>query len=515
MGKKKGNRRSKFSQGKVSEVLGSAYDADYKTLLDPNSRDNVYDEVDQYHDDIRANNLSEAVKSMKVKKTKKETVLSLGMDSSDDEEEEQYEVEESEESDDSEDSEDEAALQKEQQSEDEEKPDNSLQPFLGIDDIIEKKDDQEHDDRAWGKEKSIFYGTNTTDQMVKKRATHRHINELRDAEQLEMDDIKAHWRRNKETLDKYDPMELIRLGDELQSAGSTKRPGSSKGSDVKLEFSQQDLKKMSKAQRVKLLNQLSPEYVPLLKDAASKLEDNLLLLEPILKAHKDGILGECPALEYVRVKFRLTNNYVLLVQTYMMLLRSIGHNAIKSHPIMHRLAIYRHFFKELEHKDEITKPQLETVLHRIENNLPLNLIHPPKRKESPTESSDNTKKIRKLSILTKKDGESCNNTDEAEINKAKVVMAEESDSDDEEDNMKEEEVDKDARRPIGKTITKNRGLTPHRKKELKNPRIKYKKKYSDKVKRRKGQVRQVYKEIPVYGGEASGINAYVVKSRKF
>lgn len=47
------------------------------------------------------------------------------------------------------------------------------------------------------------------------------------------------------------------------------------------------------------------------------------------------------------------------------------------------------------------------------------------------------------------------------------------------------EVDK---RPINYQIAKNRGLTPHRKKELRNPRVKHRNKYRKATIRRKGAV---------------------------
>ena len=43
-------------------------------------------------------------------------------------------------------------------------------------------------------------------------------------------------------------------------------------------------------------------------------------------------------------------------------------------------------------------------------------------------------------------------------------------------------------RHITYEIAKNKGLMPSRKKEQRNPRVKYRNKYQDKLKRRKGQV---------------------------
>ncbi|KAG8309032.1 Something about silencing protein 10 [Homalodisca vitripennis] len=70
------------------------------------------------------------------------------------------------------------------------------------------------------------------------------------------------------------------------------------------------------------------------------------------------------------------------------------------------------------------------------------------------------------------------------------------------------------KRGITFEIAKNKGLTPKRKKENRNPRVKNKNKFRKATVRRKGQVRGVYKEISRYGGEPFGIKASVSKSIK-
>ena len=79
----------------------------------------------------------------------------------------------------------------------------------------------------------------------------------------------------------------------------------------------------------------------------------------------------------------------------------------------------------------------------------------------------------------------------------------------------EEEEEEDGRRAINKTIEKNRGLTPIRKKENKNPRVKHRKKFQKALKRRTGQVRPVRREIAPYQGEISGIRSGIKKGIKF
>lgn len=51
------------------------------------------------------------------------------------------------------------------------------------------------------------------------------------------------------------------------------------------------------------------------------------------------------------------------------------------------------------------------------------------------------------------------------------------------------ELDEDAKRAITYQISKNKGLTPRKKKELRNPRVKHRMKFRKAVIRRKGQVK--------------------------
>lgn len=77
-----------------------------------------------------------------------------------------------------------------------------------------------------------------------------------------------------------------------------------------------------------------------------------------------------------------------------------------------------------------------------------------------------------------------------------------------------DELEGDAKRGITKQIEKNRGLTPHRNKDNKNPRVKHRKKFRKAKIRRKGAVREFRPETKRYGGELSGIRAGVKKSIK-
>ncbi|KAF2866815.1 Sas10/Utp3 family protein-like protein [Massariosphaeria phaeospora] len=82
--------------------------------------------------------------------------------------------------------------------------------------------------------------------------------------------------------------------------------------------------------------------------------------------------------------------------------------------------------------------------------------------------------------------------------------------------IEEATIGEDGRRQISYQIEKNKGLTPHRKKSVRNPRVKKKLAYEKKTKKLKS-MRPVYdagKAAGNYGGEMTGIKKGLVRSRK-
>ncbi|CAG8962202.1 hypothetical protein HYFRA_00005254 [Hymenoscyphus fraxineus] len=78
------------------------------------------------------------------------------------------------------------------------------------------------------------------------------------------------------------------------------------------------------------------------------------------------------------------------------------------------------------------------------------------------------------------------------------------------------DLSEDAKRAIGYTIEKNKGLAPKRKKEVRNPRVKKRMKFEEK-KKKLGSMKAIYKggeERGGYGGEKTGIKPGLVKSIK-
>ncbi|KAJ1032597.1 hypothetical protein NDA16_000620 [Ustilago loliicola] len=84
--------------------------------------------------------------------------------------------------------------------------------------------------------------------------------------------------------------------------------------------------------------------------------------------------------------------------------------------------------------------------------------------------------------------------------------------------MEDEELEDGQHHGITRQIERNKGLTPHRPKTSRNPRVKKRLKY-EKAKKKLGSRQAVFKGGQAtlqggYGGEASGISTHLVKSRK-
>lgn len=79
----------------------------------------------------------------------------------------------------------------------------------------------------------------------------------------------------------------------------------------------------------------------------------------------------------------------------------------------------------------------------------------------------------------------------------------------------EEMLPDGSKRQINYEILKNKGLTPHRKKEQRNPRVKHRNKYEKAKKKIKSIKRIVVRQEGPYGGEITGIKTKLSRSIKF
>lgn len=216
---------------------------------------------------------------------------------------------------------------------------------------------------------------------------------------------------------------------------------------------------------------------------------------------------------------------------------------MQNHPVVKRLVQFRSLLHQLENGGSNLQPEIDSLLAKIKQKEKIatedfvRTVIPPRKKlrilssraqEQVVTVSKQKEKVtdtkRKKSTPLTRDEENALDFYKA-VRKPKKDSEEEDVTSDEEPNLnlsagadsannvveEEEEVGK---RGINYQIAKNKGLTPHRSKEQRNPRVKHRMKFRKAKIRRKGQIREPRKELTKYGGEISGIKATVIRSVK-
>lgn len=244
-----------------------------------------------------------------------------------------------------------------------------------------------------------------------------------------------------------------------------------------------------------------------------RMEEAKNILSPFLELVEKGKCPDCLAVSFVRTKYQLILNYCVNISFYLML--KAKRISVNSHPVIKRLAQYRQLLGQLESGQGTLLVKVEEIVAAERAGKPLynvadnNLIN----KEATTKS-----KKKKSSKTIEKEEESVAERIEENIDEEESIGDEDSilskDQNEELDDQNEMIQGEDEKRAITYQIAKNKGLTPYRKKELRNPRVKHRNKYRKAKIRRKGAVREVRKEINRYDGEISGIKAGVKKGIK-
>ncbi|EEB11683.1 Something about silencing protein, putative [Pediculus humanus corporis] len=343
------------------------------------------------------------------------------------------------------------------------------------------------DERAWGKKKKSFYSTDFVDQ------DYDGIYQGQEAEiaELEEQEAKNIQKRLTEQLNEADfsISELVNLAEASESASK--------------EIIQTDLSKLSKREKLDLVKKESPEFFALIQDYKEKLEEAQNFM-PVINYFKNKMKKSFPALEFLQTKLTIILNYCTNISFYLYL--KAKRIPIKNHPILKSLFKYRQLLQQMNEIDmKVIKPELKNILKLIESGKEIEI----------DEEIISHKPI--LKLLTKKqkqqqlDKSNMELTDEEDFDENDRESIDEEESEERDDNQE----NLNEKRAITYEMAKNKGLTPKRKKELRNPRVKNRRKYEKAKIRRKGQVRLARKEIPSYGGELSGIKTFVTKSIKF
>lgn len=374
------------------------------------------------------------------------------------------------------------------------------------DEDMSSTDENEKDllnDKAWGRSKNAFYDADVQDEDV-----FTSDDEAEDAAAEEEKEAMLLQRRLTQQLHTEDFYAIAEEESDLLSNEITV---------VK------DLSNLSKREKLQILAEESPELLPLLDEYKEKFRELKDVYYPLMILAGGGIIKNQNGKKYIELKHQLLLNYLVNISFYLALKSS--KECTKGHPVVNVLVQHQQIFSQMETfdknleteihelllkyknaKGEFVSPNLTTIsdykapleasLSCIENNATLHVAEV---------SINETSHMNPLEYynFVKSQHEKVKN-----VKKQKLAYTEE------ENDTNDIEKDEEGKRMITYEMSKNKGLIRNRRKELKNPRVKHKVKFKKAVIKRKGQVREVQREVSRYGGETTGIKSNLARSTK-
>lgn len=404
--------------------------------------------------------------------------------------------------------------------------------FEADSDIASDREDGIPDAKAWGKTKSSFYNTNYVDQdynSLSVREEESALFEEQEARTIQMQ-LAKHLKEADFSLDVFTDGKSSASDSQMKPVSSTK----SVVSKVKA-----DLSGLTAKQKQQLLKKDSPEFKGLVDELNMKVEESYNELEPIIEELKSKNVPEShPICNFIRLKNQLHLTYATNITFYLLLKAS--QKPIKNHPILKRLVQLKELLAKVDEKyEEHIRPEVERLLEDLQSGKTITFAADKKQKmevEKPQKKKLNiVQKIEEEADLfggfgdnddddmdDDEEGKEIERKMKALLQKVKKNEADEMAEDDDEEEPQEDGDEDDGdqdmggeeeiqKRKITYQISKNKGLTPHRKKEQRNPRVKHREKFRKAVIRRKGAVRTVRTETTRYSGEHSGIKSTVRK----
>ncbi|NXU93616.1 SAS10 protein, partial [Xiphorhynchus elegans] len=366
---------------------------------------------------------------------------------------------------------------------------------------------------SWGQRKQLYYDTDYgSDAQAKGKRSQQEIDAEEEEEEQEAQVIQ---RRLVQDLGEDDyGLDLIQ-----GYLAEQRKAHDSKGQKI-----DKDLQALSKKEQLKLLKQESPELLQLMEDFEVKLMELKDELHPLLQMVKDGTIPQGKGSRYLQTKYHLYLNYCANISFYLVL--KSKRVPVHSHPIIERLVAYRNIINDLAVIDQKLAPQVRVLLRSYYDKKEERL-----RKENKfavfLTMDSKTAKPKRASALANGQAAAGESSGESELDEEAALkyyklmeekLALKRKRTGNKDVLEEEAVlegeDPNQKRGVTYQMIKNKGLTPKRRKIDRNPRVKHREKFRRAKIRRRGQVREVRRELHRYGGEPSGIRAGVKKGRK-
>ncbi|GMF21427.1 unnamed protein product [Phytophthora fragariaefolia] len=432
----------------------------------------------------------------------------------------------------------------EEDEEDEEEADEEDDDVNAFDAQGERKKAMQMEGK-WGKSRKTFYSADTaeyeleSDEEVAKDEEEAALElqrkqaEMMDDEDFGIDEPEADADEEEEEEDEneaapVDDEELV--GEQLADIATLADNGA--GGAESVEQVHKDFSKMTKKDKLQIVNQSAPELLGLMTEleaTTKELEEvvtpAVVKLRPVRRKSRQLQMG----LRYLMTRQNLLLNYSANISFYL-LLRAEG-KSVSDHPVLMHLLLLKKQLNKLKAIDEVLDDQLQDLLTKelpperepeTDDGLGKFFAKSERKRsaDGETVSSKKSKKQKKAAEVTEEELAEAERfyeqaaRDQAELKKAKKdFYSHETPAD-----LASSDEDSDmegGKRGATYQIMKNKGLKAHKSKLNRNPRVKKRMQYRKAVIRRKGQVRDVrVGEAGKYGGETTGIKSNLTRSRK-
>ncbi|KAG6611135.1 Something about silencing protein 10 [Phytophthora cinnamomi] len=398
----------------------------------------------------------------------------------------------------------------------------------------------------WGKSRKTFYSADTaeyeleSDEEVAKDEEEAALElqrkqaEMMDDEDFGIDEPEADGDEDdeEEQEDEAAPVDDEDLvGEQLADIAALADNGA--GGAETVEQVHKDFSKMTKKDKLQIVNQSAPELLGLMSEleaTTKELEEvvtpAVVKLRPVRRKSRQLQMG----LRYLMTRQNLLLNYSANISFYL-LLRAEG-KSVSDHPVLMHLLLLKKQLNKLQAIDEVLDDQLQDLLTKelpaerepkTDDGLDKFFAKSDRKRTADGEkvSSKKAKKQKKAAEVSEEELAEAERFyeqtahDQAELKKAKKDFYTHENpalvSSDEDSDMEGE----GGKRGASYQIMKNKGLKAHKSKLNRNPRVKKRMQYRKAVIRRKGQVRDVrVGEAGKYGGETTGIKSNLSRSRK-
>lgn len=296
------------------------------------------------------------------------------------------------------------------------------------------------------------------------------------------------------------------------------------------------LDKLSKDEKLEYLKKESPELFVLIDDYKRLMEECENKIGRAIDELKQTSSGanDDDLYQFMCVKRQLIMRYCLNINFYLAL--KCRGKQVKQHPVRQTLLLYRKMLKEVQtYQENLGYSTAEALIAQIKENAGHNRLigktiiaskKSSKKRVTIEEESDSNEPIETTAKKSRK-SKSLSLQEEVETKRKALQKAEdqikrmEADAEYYSDEHQDEKQvlfvhkrDDVKKRKISRMIEKNKGLTPYRRKDHANPRLRYKSKFAKAEKKRRSQVSDPVKEISRYSGEYHGIKANTVRSVK-